>query len=673
LTNGFPLIVEGVVNQLTHGGTLEQYTPPSAFPQSVDDALGRLDAVTDRAARMLSAFIDPPSDSTITTFLDVSAFEWGRIRTALEREHLLTVSRDGRLWFHELRRQHLWKNVLSDAERKDAGQQAFTALVEQARSEGLTPPRNLIPIADLARYAGDSRQDDPRLDTILELSIPELAVLAAVIEVELQRVDGWRYSTTEQALIYAHNAFGADRGEALFALPSLVDKDLVTSLPDSTNDNPDNDVQANLGVDFDDPGTLVLHGRAHRDLGRGMVPSVSSVILRDHFEQFRLESTFVATSIGDSDPLELLDQISPYRSPVILGRVPNPALCVWADYGGNTLCLSASFNSDEDCATGRALATSVKGTTFGLPVKVTRTFMDPTRSLPALRFLRSIHLITDESISILRDGNAELITNCELSLQEYWQRKVDALRIVRVYCDQLERDVYNLDSEPGFAYAQRGTSVYCVDLRNSSRAFELDSDAVDILNDDKPFRFARLEHALPLCPGEITKRITGFTRTDPRLIDDPVVSCLGDLGRLARKFNRRQPLHRIQLDADHLTAALVEANVRDTKLATTLAERVTIAGRRGSIEGRSMRVVIHPGERRKGYPPAIVFGEPPGRPADVQVIILDSSARTPENADAMYRDAFGAPPDRGIDWGPLGERLPMLLGYHPDEVRLERG
>lgn len=674
LSSGFPLIVEGLVNQLTHGGTLEHYTPPSAFVRSVDDALSRLDDSTDHCARMLSAFVDPPNESSITTYLDITALQWGRIRTALEREHLLTVNRDGRLWFHELRRQYLWNDLLSAAEREEVGQLAYSALVEQSVAEALIPPRNLIPIADLARYAVDSRRQDARLDMILGLSTAELAVLASVIEVELQQDNGYRYSTTEQALIYAHNAFDADRGEALRALPSLVDKELISVLPNSLKGNPDNDVRASLGVDFTDQGTLVLHGRAHRALGRGIIPGVSSAILREHFEPFRLESTFIVSSLGDSDPLELLDQIAapPYRRPAILSRVPNPALGVWVDYGGNTLCLSASFNNDQDRAAAQALANSVAGRTFGLPVRVTRTFIDPTRVLPAMRFIRSISLITDASISVWKTtGDAELITDHEVPLQEYMQRKVDFLKIVRSHCNQLERDVYNLDSGPGFAFAQRGNSLYVVDLRNSGRAFELNDEAVGILTDDKPFRFARLENALPLRPREVTKRITSSSRNNPRLIEDPVVSCIGELGRLAMRFNKRQPLCRVRLTVDELTASLVNANVRDTELATSLAQQVTVAGHRGSIETKAMRVAIHPGNRVRGFPPTIIYSEPVGAPADINVRIIEDSD-VPSSLDEMYRRVFGPPPESGIRFDKLVDGLPLLLGYHPHDVRIDR-
>ncbi|ORM38273.1 ATP-binding protein [Williamsia sp. 1135] len=83
LSNGYPLVVEGLIRQLRSGQSLDGYTAPTAFTSALADALIRLQPSAHAAARRLSAFVDPPSETRLLDYLGYTSVEWGVVRAAL--------------------------------------------------------------------------------------------------------------------------------------------------------------------------------------------------------------------------------------------------------------------------------------------------------------------------------------------------------------------------------------------------------------------------------------------------------------------------------------------------------------------------------------------------------------------------------------------------------------
>ncbi|GAA3134340.1 hypothetical protein GCM10020255_008930 [Rhodococcus baikonurensis] len=109
----------------------------------------------------------------------------GVLRQSLERENILSVERNGQLWFHESRRSHLWDRMLSEGERFEIGQPAYSALLAQYRDDMSSSIGLMVPIAHTARFARDSQAANPPLAKILDLTSAQLAVLASMIEIEI--------------------------------------------------------------------------------------------------------------------------------------------------------------------------------------------------------------------------------------------------------------------------------------------------------------------------------------------------------------------------------------------------------------------------------------------------------------------------------------------------------
>lgn len=673
LSNGFPIIVEGLISQLRSGGTLDNYTPPTAFVRSLEDALARLPADAQVAARKLSVFELPPSEPTLTTYLAIDATLWGVLRQSLERENILSVERNGQLWFHESRRSHLWSRMLSETERFEIGQPAYSALLTQYRSDITASTGLMVPIAHAARFASDSQTANPQLAKILDLTPAQLAVLASAIELAITDPSGEAacYTPPEMALIYAHNVFGVDRGDALDALPVLVEQGFIEKFDRPNRVNADPDVAVTVSTDPTDECHIVLSGRIQDVLGKTAIPQITDRIVHEHFEEVRLESTLVISSTGRSDAIEMIRSAleHPMHRFNPLRRTVYPIMALWIDYGGHPISLAAIFNGTTELHKAKKAAMAVDEISYGRRVKTVRTFEDQKSMIPSIRLFRAVYFATGRAVEVNAAGNWSMINEGPpLPIAEYAQRQITLLDILRTRVDDLEQEVYALNDARGAAVGQAPDGTYFfVELRGSTRVTALSSEQIALLQGIEPFRFARLEHLMKLRRGEKTQQITGRIQ-EAGLIDDPVVSMLKDLRMTAREFNKHQPRRRIKLRKGALTQLLRDAHVRDATLARTLSERLTIGGERGHRPQHALRVAVHPGDGQV-VPPLVAYTQPIGSPTDVQVRFLPRAAR-PGDARELYFLAFGGEFQDELYGDAAGSAIAGLLGFADDEIEL---
>lgn len=408
LSSGFPIIVEGLIGQLRSGGTLDEYTPPTAFVRSLEDALARLPGDAQIAARWLSVFELPPPESTITAYLDLTSTQWGVLRQSLERENILSVERNGQLWFHESRRSHLWDRMLSEGERFEIGQPAYSALLAQYRDDMSSSIGLMVPIAHTARFARDSQAANPPLAKILDLTSAQLAVLASMIEIEIIPLGDHdlRWTPPESALIYAHNIFGADRGDALAALPVLIEQEFIETADQTEQINADPNVTVTISADPTDECHIVLHGRIQDILGKTAIPQITGRIVHEHFEALRLESSLVLTDPGRSDAIELIRNANnqPFYRFNPLRRTVYPMMAVWVDYGGHPISMAAIFNRDTERQKAKKAAISVDEVSYGRRVKTVRTFEDQMSTIPSMRLFKAVYLATGRPVEGNREG-----------------------------------------------------------------------------------------------------------------------------------------------------------------------------------------------------------------------------------------------------------------------------
>lgn len=669
LSNGFPLIIEGLIGQLRSGGSLDEYTPPTAFVLSLEHALARLPADAQVAARQLAVYELPPNERTIADYLSLTATQWGVLRTALERESILSIDRNGQMWFHESRRGHLWNFIISDTEREEIGEPAYQALLAQYRRDSVEFSGLMVPIARTAVFARTSQTDNPTLSTILRLNSAELAVLAALIELETTHPGGV-WTPPEPALIYAHNRFGADRGEALTAIPVLLEQGLITTVDEDTQINADPHVIVALDADPNDEVRIVLYGRIQDALGKSVVPQITGRVVYENYEQLRVESTLVLTDPGRTDASELLDRANEnplYRFNMLTGSV-YPVLALWVDYGGQPISMSAIFNTTASRRDAKASALTVDTVAYGRRVKTARVFEDQASAIPSLRLFQAVHLATGRPVAS-NGADKWWMENpgSELPMREYAYRRAALVDILRNNVSDVEREIYALTEPRGYAVGQGSDATYFfVELRGTSRVIELTANQLDMLQDDGPFRFARLEHHLALRPGERTHHINERVQS-AGLIDDPVVDLLEDFWKAARRFNQHQPPHKVKMKAGALTQLVRSAHIRTAALARTLSEQLTIGGERGHRPQHALRVAVHLGST--GIPSMVAYSQPVGDPTDVQVRFAPRSSR-PGDVSDLYAELYGEHEAGDIYGDEAQSAIATLLGFGDDEIEL---
>jgi hypothetical protein len=326
LTAGYPLLVEGLVAHLRSGGRLDRYSAPTLFNDVLHDALSRLPTDAHHAARRLSAFTYPLPEDEIPGYLGVDAVSWGAVREALERERVFSVQYAEGAWFHEARRSYLWSAVLTGPERNQVGQAAYSKLLEHHNHNDIARATGLYrQISALATFALDSQAQNAKLASVIGMGADHLAVLAAVIE--LQNADPGSPTPADQVVIHAHTAFGADRRQALDALPILEELGVI-GLSDGRSGDVDRS-QSMVDLLLDDECDVVARGRIQAVLGKAAVPQLANHVVRTHLERFRLESYAVVTQAGEADALDVIANANMVRAPAALRRVGDP---LW-EYG----------------------------------------------------------------------------------------------------------------------------------------------------------------------------------------------------------------------------------------------------------------------------------------------------------------------------------------------------
>lgn len=665
LTAGYPLLVEGLVAHLVGGGNLEGYSAPTLFNDVLRDALSRLPSDAHRMARRLSAFTHPLPERDIPGFLGVDAVAWGVLREALERERVFSVRYPDGAWFHEARRKFLWTNVLSAAERNQVGQAAYTELLARhGHDDCAGGVGRFRQIAELALYAADSRAQNSALSAVLELDDPELAILAAAIELETEGAGS--HTPADQVVIHAHTAFAAARVDALAALPALSDRGVVTlvELPRQSDDRTDTVVE----VALDRESLVVARGRIHSVLGKAAVPQLATHVVRAHLERVRLESYAVITQAGHADALEVIIGANWLRGPAFVRPVGDPLLVMWLRFGEQPVTIAAVFNTPAERGIAERAVANLSASSFGRRLVVDRTLCDPSQTIPSLRFFRAVWFATGLSVHADSDGNFWLDLAEALPMAEFAQRQVDLLDVLRTQTSPVEREAYGLAQPVGVAIARRDTTEFRLDVRGSAHVYEMDFDDVEhILAEKEPLVSARLELALELPSRVTTQHLTTQTWTGQR-VQDPIVEMFSRLHAMAVRFNERQPPTRVRLDIGRLRAQLAVAHARDQQLAKQISEKITIGGRRGHRPTRSLRLAIHThGPAARPEQRFALSALPVGDPEDVQVrYVSGEELDTPEK---IYQAAFGSDEEMtDSHGGMLPEVLGWLLGHAQSEL-----
>jgi hypothetical protein len=664
LIRGYPLLVEGLIAHLRAGEPIDEFTSPDVFVKVLDAALLRLTPAANAAARRLSAFVEPIGSDRIADYLGVSAVEWGTIRAALEHERILTVAHGDQLWFHEMRRSHLWNDVMDESERTEVAQAAFDVLLEEHRRRGGDIDSGMaVPIADLAPLATSRLAADPHLAAAVEFGRDELAVIAAAMELSS---DNEAFIVTSDAvLIHARTTFGG-ADDLIDTLVRLADQGFLDVRRRAIESGASAVDSQRVDIAEMDPAVeVVVHGRIQSVLGRPAIPNVAGYVTRNHLEQVRLESTFLIIAAEESDTLDLIDCANMRRS-----FLHEPMLGLRLRFGDQPISVAAIFNTPDDRAAAITHARAADGgESAQRRITIDKILTEPTVRVASSLFLHSVWFATGLPEEH-NDTKWWLRTQTVLPIVEFARRRVDCLRLVRDAATDSERDAMELDLPVGVGVADLGDRMFWIGLCGTESVVEVDPTVAALISSADPYLYSRLGVALGLTAGQRIRNFTEQFRGEP-LIEDPVVDTLNDLWVKARRFNADQAPRKVIFEEENLHNLIGAAHVRMANIARRMSETLTIGGQRGHRDQRCLKMaVLADGDPRRWGGLVTVAAYPVGDPRDTEVRFVADRANI-ESVEEIYERAYGANADRtDLHAGTNRDMIASLLGHEKDEIQL---
>lgn len=596
----------------------------------------------------------------------MTAVEWGAIRASLEHERIMTVAHGDQLWFHEMRRSHLWNDVMDISERMEVAHAAFEVLLEEHRRRGGDIDSGMaVPIAGLAPLATSRLADNPRLAAAVEFGRNELAVIAAAMELSSDNESF--IVTSDSVLLHARTTFGgaADLTDTLICLADQGFLDVQRSAVESGTSAVDS--QRVDIADMDATVEVVLHGRIQSVLRRPAIPNVAGYVTRNHLEQVRLESTFMIIAAEESDTLDLIDSANMRRS-----FLHEPMLGLRLRFGDQPISVAAIFNTPDDRAAAISHARAADGAESAQRrITIDKMLIEPTIRIPSSLFLHSVWFAT--GLPVERDDSKWwLRTQTVLPIVEFARRRVDCLRLVRSAATDSECDAMELDLPVGVGVADLGDRMFWIELCGTESVVEIESAVAASISSADPYLYSRLGVALGLTSGQRIRNFTEQFRGEP-LVEDPVVDTLNDLWAKARRFNADQAPRKVIFDEENLNNLIRKAHLRMASFARSMSEALTIAGRRGHRDQRCLKLaILADGDPSRWGNSVAVAAYPVGDPHDSEVRIVTDRANI-ESPEDLYTCAYGANADRtDFHGGRNIDMISSLLGHHKDEIQLHR-
>ena len=179
---GYPFFIDELIVLYGLGRLGDVVNAPSGFNRLLRETWSTLDRQQQVIATTLSCFPEPPAPAFISEHLGMSPIEWTTARLALRDSRVFVTRPDGIIWFHDRRRDFIWRELL-DADARaavaDAASVALRTVVEKTNSIFVWV---LVAIPGLLRAGAPSVTADPYMSQISQLSHDELAIMFSLIE-----------------------------------------------------------------------------------------------------------------------------------------------------------------------------------------------------------------------------------------------------------------------------------------------------------------------------------------------------------------------------------------------------------------------------------------------------------------------------------------------------------
>jgi hypothetical protein len=674
-SNGYALHVSSAIDLIrTSPGTspLADLQPSDVTAAQTEAAWRELDVHTQAVGAALSAFEEPLSSAEATQYLNLTSNEWH----TLERQLVDSLLFTGRPpWFHELRRRHLWKAILTDDERMEYLEKAVNYLQPQLL-QPRPEPGALVQYAGFVSQQHDVLAGDPRLAAAASATGDELAILASLIELTEANQPA---HLAESLLLYARQFFGA-KGDLVEALKTLEASGLVAV---ASNEHQTAVVAVWPTVEI----TYMIAGRAGAELGRLPIPQLSTSLfvgaLRPGVEPFREASYGIGTP-RISELSTRAARMQRMRDGVIHVGRKGPNLLLRLKFGRLPLYAAIAYDADADRDAAAKRCTGWSQRIGDQELVVADCLSHPMECIPVLRFLRAAELLRGKSlITASNPASHAPIVHEDISLDTAVERAAQTLEIVRDRCAADEVLAYGLEQPIGYLYRGTVDNWDRIEVIGRAGAERLEVSPSEVVGGGfYRVEIARLANLLENeRPGMITLH-SGATQRDPMCEE------LIALVKRGVAFNNDQDRVQIPLDQATLESNIARAASRraDDALALRavagMVESDEVLEQRG-LFGSTTYVLLYLDTPDKRYVPAAqaqitraMIGNRSGaHRAQVIVRSLSDVEKTGSWADIGSRIAadFGLNDDDVHSFG-LGRArtiLSELLGYRDTDVAFQ--
>ncbi|PTT69228.1 hypothetical protein DBR22_04460 [Arthrobacter sp. HMWF013] len=666
VTSGYPLFMVEAISGAQAGLRIENIQTAVAFQELMRTSWNQLSVHAKTAARKLAAFNECPPDDFIVQMLQVDQNAWSAVRDELLNRRIFIFDNENVAWFHDRRRDLLWRTIMNSSDRDEAASTATASL--DSRLETL----NYIPLWAAACLPELSQADPVRskyvqIAKLNAASRDSMAVLFALLELmEPNRDNSGKFVQTPLLLSYAADVIGV-RGDSVDALQELEEAGFAFT---KSNES----ISITTALIPDKLTYAAILGRMTSEFGRWTIPSIASNLFQQHFQP--LVSPFVAATYGIGS-LSLTELAKAAHQAVEETRGDSPvhaeaALAVSARLGSRPFFAGIAFQtaSDRDDAVERLTTSEVR--IMEEPLTISSLHRLPTPRVRSHRIENVFHLL-----GLLDSEEQAPLVGAHFHLASA-QRRVDALEAVRKILTETELAASDLLEARSVLVELSHAPSSIMEVRLSGNVAR--ADLIDVPEytfnpfEDPLFGFKLARDGIVL-PGESIRgwSLNSYSEKSSRT-HKPFTEVVEEVTKALEEFNKFQKVQRIPLDESYLESEITAhqhqclADAR-TMLAAGIGEEETLL----DAAAVAHHVVIYPSRELWGDSHGATCLRVRSATPAVTVTITDEPLTREDTLDFFGISAENES-DRAIlnrsQYAFASDLIAELLGYGSHDIRL---
>lgn len=667
VTSGYPLFMVEAISGARAGLRIENIQTAFAFQELMRTSWNQLSVHAKTAARKLAAFNESPPDDFIAQLLQVDQNAWSAVRDELVHRGIFIIDSDNVAWFHDRRRDLLWRTIMNSSDRNEAATSATAFLDSWLGAMDHIPLWAVTSLAELSR-AEPVRSKYARIAKLTEASRDSMAVLFSLLELmEPDRENGGKFVQTPLLLKYASDVIGVQR-DGVDALQELEDAGFAYT---SSNGS----ASVTTALIPDKLTYAAILGRMTSEFGRWIIPSIASNLFQQHFQP--LVSPFVAATYGVGS-LSLTELAKAAHRAVEETRRDSPvhaeaSLAVTARLGTRPFFAGIAFQtaSDRDEAVARLTAAS-QVRIMEEPLQISSLHRLPTPKLRSHKIKNVFNLL-----GLLDAEDSTPLVGAHFHLASA-QLRVDAMEAVRKILTETERAAADLVEARSLLVELSNAPSSMMEIRLSGALPR--ADLIEVpkgsLNpfEDPLFGFKLARDGLVL-PGETIRgwSVMGYGR-ESRQSYKPFSEVEEEVTKALEEYNKFQQVERIPLDASYLESEITAHQDACVGHAETLLEAgIGTAESLSETSTVARQIVIYPSRevwgdsygatclKVRSTVPSVsvtVTDEPPTR--ESRLMFFGVGADNAQDNGVLHRSSYAFASDLIAD----------LMGYGSRDIRL---